>query len=80
VGDAVGTGAGVRSGVATAPGTLVSCDGTPGKIGTEGRVNGGGPGGGTGTCARATPASVAIASAIAIAQRVTGADFEVPIR
>jgi hypothetical protein len=80
VGVAVGTGAGVRSGVATAPGTEINCDGAPGKIGTEGRVSGGGPGGGTGTCARETPASAAIASAIAIAQRVTVADFEVPIR
>ncbi|HZZ09026.1 MAG TPA: hypothetical protein VFE43_10815 [Candidatus Binataceae bacterium] len=79
VGIAVGTGAGVRSGVATAPGTLVNCDGAPGKVGTEGRVSGGGPGGGTGTCARATPASVAIAIAIAIARRATVAGIEVPI-
>jgi hypothetical protein len=77
VGVAVGTGAGVRSGVATAPGTDVNWLGAPGKIGTEGCVSGGGPGGGTGTCARATPASVVIVSAIAMVQRVTVADVEI---
>ncbi|MFZ1121902.1 MAG: hypothetical protein WCA59_06265 [Candidatus Binataceae bacterium] len=67
VGIAVGTATGVKSGVATTPGTLTSCDGAPGKIGTEGCVNGGGPGGGAGACACATPASAASASVIAIA-------------
>ena len=69
VGIAVGIGTGVKSGVATTPGTLVSCDGAPGRIGTEGWVSGGGPGGGAGACARATPASAASASAITIAKR-----------
>jgi hypothetical protein len=36
VGKAVGMGTGVSNGVATTPGTLVSCDGAPGRIGTEG--------------------------------------------
>lgn len=67
VGCAVGIGTGVKSGVATTPGTLVSCDGMPGRIGTEGRVSGGGPGGGAGTCAPAAPAIAASTSAIAIA-------------
>jgi len=67
VGCMVGTGTGVNSGVATTPGTLVSCVGMPGRIGTEGWVSGGGPGGGAGTCARATLASAASASAITIA-------------
>ena len=69
VGSAVGTATGVNSGVATTPGTLTSGDGAPGKIGTEGRVSGGGPGGGAGAWARATPASAASASAIAIVKR-----------
>jgi hypothetical protein len=69
VGSAVGIGAGVSNGVATTPGTLVSCDGAPGRIGTEGRVSGGGPGGGTGTCPFATVASAPSASIIAIAMR-----------
>jgi hypothetical protein len=69
VGCAVGIGTGVKSGVATTPGTLVSCDGAPGRIGTEGRVSGGGPGGGTGTCPFATVASAPSASIIAIAKR-----------
>ena len=69
VGSAVGIGAGVSNGVATTPGTLVSCDGAPGKIGTDGRVSGGGAGGGTGTCARAMLVIAANASIIAIAKR-----------
>jgi hypothetical protein len=67
VGIAVGTGTGVKSGVATTPGTLVSCEGAPGRIGTEGCVNGGGPGGGAGACANAAPASAMSAIAIVIA-------------
>jgi hypothetical protein len=69
VGNAVGIGAGVKSGVATTPGTLVSCEGAPGRIGTEGVVSGGGGGGGTGTCARAAPANMTSASAIASVAR-----------
>jgi hypothetical protein len=72
VGSAVGTGTGVRSGVATTPGTLTNCDGAPGKFGTEGRVSGGGPGGGAGACACATPASAASAIAIPITERALG--------
>ena len=44
VGIAVGIATGVKSGVATTPGTLISWDGAPGKIGTEGCVSGGGRG------------------------------------
>jgi hypothetical protein len=76
VGSAVGTGTGVKSGVATTPGTLISCDGAPGKIGTEGCVSGGGPGGGAGTCAFTTVASAASASIIAIATRAPGIEVD----
>jgi len=74
VGEAVGIGTGVSNGVATAPGTLISCDGLPGRIGTDGRVSGGGPGGGAGTCACAAAAVTAMAIAAAIAARVCGLD------
>jgi hypothetical protein len=74
VGSAVGTGTVVASGVATTPGTLTSGEGAPGRIGTEGRVSGGGPGGGAGACARATPASATRASAIA--RRAPGLDVD----
>jgi len=73
VGDAVGIGTGVSSGVATTPGTLMSCEGAPGSTGTEGRVSGGGPGGGAGTCARAIAASAANAPSIDI-KAARGAD------
>jgi hypothetical protein len=76
VGCMVGTGTGDWSGVATTPGTLVSCDGMPGRIGTEGCVSGGGPGGGAGTCASATPASATSASAITIARRALEEELE----
>jgi hypothetical protein len=76
VGCMVGTGTGVKSGVATTPGTLVSCDGAPGKIGTEGCVSGGGPGGGAGTCAWPTPAIATSASAITIARRAPEEELE----
>lgn len=51
VGRAVGTGTGVASGVGCVKGTLVSICGVPGKIGTDGRVSGGGAGGAGATCA-----------------------------
>jgi hypothetical protein len=76
VGSAVGIATGVKSGVATTPGTLVSCDGAPGKIGTEGRVSGGGAGGGAGTWARATAATAANMSAIAMTMRSHGFDIK----
>ena len=76
VGCSVGTGTGVRSGVATTPGTLVSCDGAPGRIGTEGCVSGGGPGGGAGACARAKPANAASASAVTSAYRAPEMNVE----
>jgi len=68
---------GVRSGVATTPGTLTSGDGAPGRVGTEGRVSGGGPGGGAGACARATPASAAKANANVIVQRAPARATEI---
>jgi hypothetical protein len=76
VGSAVGIATGVRSGVATTPGTLVSCDGAPGKIGTEGCVSGGGAGGGAGTCARATAATAANTSPIAMTGRAPRLDIK----
>jgi hypothetical protein len=68
----VGTATGVKSGVATTPGTLINCDGAPGRIGTEGSVRGGGPGGGAGACARATPARAPSKSANIIAELLRG--------
>src|SRR5689334_19780632 len=44
----------------------MSCEGAPGRFGTDGRVSGGGPGGGAGTCARAIAASIANAPSIKI--------------
>ncbi len=79
VGSAVGITTGVARGVATTPGTLTSGDGAPGKVGTEGRVWGGGPGGGAGACARATAARAVRASAVAITARAAAQTPEIKV-